>query len=1192
MVKQLAKALRLAHMKRRILKSGLFDPDFYLSAYPDVAASGQDPLDHFARNGGREARSPSRDFDGPVYVMSNPAARLAENIVIDWLDEGRKGKRQPPCPLAAREANLAPHVFDASTTGGTAVELVPPLRVSRRDYAIARKSGLFDEGYYRSAYGDELQKGTDPLRHYLERGWRENRNPSAQFDTHYVATTIMGCESEQTPVANPLLHYLAHRNTLRMSPVPPGAIVLERPNQPSAGKSCRRIAIQIHLHYTEMIQDFLPYLQRFPLQFDLLLSTSSEADARFLRNFVATHISQRKAVVRVTPNRGRDLAPFLLGFRDLLASYDYVCHLHSKRSPHTHFGRAWLDWVLRSMFGEDWIGQAVIEHLEANPDCMMMFPDNYHAIKKFAGWAGNEASLRAVLDRFGRAQTSLPLFANFAAGSMAWYRGEFIQKLASGLSLENFEEEDGQLEGTLAHVLERAIPLAAGASGENVCRYYLKTIPAALIAETYHGASPQSEPVGKAWPRDTSRIARQRPLPLAPLSRVYDPERLQLSWVIPDFSQGAGGHMTIFRIIQFLEAFGHEQTIWIQNAYNHRDPASAKALINRHYRKLGPRVHVRFLPDDVRQLSGDAIIATDCWTAFPVSRATNFKERFYFIQDFEPQFHPMGESYLIAEGTYSLGFAALCAGDWLLSKAREYGMWARSWSLAADTQSYYPASLPRNAGVGEPKRIAFYGRSYTPRRAVGLGLAAFEELARRRNDFVVQMFGEDGSGKDYNFPHEQKGILDPDGLAELYRNSDVGVSFSTTNYSLVPLEMMACGLAVVEIDTPSARAAFPQETVTFAAPSPTSVADAIEGLLDNADQRGNQIAASQAFVKSLNWESSARMIENAIRERLFHTGCQAIDPRALAPALHLRGRKASVVIPTYNGGDLFRRVLEASANQATDFDYDVLVIDSSSTDGTGEFAARFGGRVRCEVIDQRDFQHGRTRNNAIGLTDGEVVAILTQDAMPQDRHWLGALVAPFSIAGVAGAIGRHRAYPEHNGLVARDLDLMFDRFRDLGPIFCFGEGLPSFLRPGSVDWRMMLHFYSDNNSAMRRTVWEKLPYPEVDWGEDQIWCWEMLKLGLAKAYADKAVVWHSHDLGEAEQVKVGACEGRMFAEHFGYHLAEHDFEPAHLAHIRNEAMLHARRRGLPVSDVEAYVRMLTWSQKGRALGTAQAGLAP
>ncbi len=58
-------------------------------------------------------------------------------------------------------------------------------------------------------------------------------------------------------------------------------------------------------------------------------------------------------------------------------------------------------------------------------------------------------------------------------------------------------------------------------------------------------------------------------------------------------------------------------------------------------------------------------------------------------------------------------------------------------------------------------------------------------------------------------------------------------------------------------------------------------------------------------------------------------------------------------------------------------------------------------------------------------------------------------------------------------------------------------------------------------------------YPEVDWGEDQIWAWEALKLGFEKVYVDNAAVFHSHDFDFKQQYEVSRTEGRFWAEHFG-----------------------------------------------------------
>lgn len=1167
--------------KRLILDSGLFDPDFYLKYYPDVAAARLDPLEHFLKNGGRESRSPSRKFDGPYYVLTNPEARNADNILLDWLREGKKGRRVPPVPLPDQPA-LAPVTVQTGPV---------PVSMSRQELETVSNSGLFDVAHVLSAYPDIGQSGFDPLEHYMAFGWRENRSISAGFDGHYVSSALMRQHEGQAGSSNPLLYFLNNSKEKGLSPRPEHSITLAPTKATGAHDATLKVAIQIHLYYSDMIEIFHEYLKNVMFSYDLLISTPTAADARFIRNYIAANfVESQKAVVRVTPNRGRDLAPLLLGFADLMGEYDYICHLHSKRSPHTGFGEKWLTWVLSSLFGAPWISTGVLAHMDANPDCSVMFPDNYYEIKKFSGWGGNESRLQALLQRWGIKLQGLPTFANFAAGSMAWYRASFLTELAAKLSLDDFEEEGNQEEGTLAHVLERAIPLAAQSQGMIVCRYYLDIIPAAPRIARRHGPTSPEEITGMRWMRDTPAIARNNLKPLAPLARAFNKDCLQISWVIPDFALGAGGHMTIFRMVHYLESFGHHQTIWIQNCRNYNGPASAKATIANHYIKIGSRVDVRFLPEDVRQLSGDVIIATDCWTAFPVGNATNFKERFYFIQDYEPYFHPMGENYLIAESTYKFGFSALCAGKWLLEKAHEHGMWARSWELAVDRKHYYPSNLPqRPARPNDRKKILFYARSYTPRRAVNLGIAAFEELARRRSDFVVHMFGEDGRDKRFAFPNEQLGILTPAELGRTYRDADLGVSFSTTNYSLVPLEMMACGTPVVEIDAVSARAAFPAGSVAFAGASPHAVADAMERLMDNAVARAAQKRAAFAFVSTLDWQTSAQAVEKALLERLQEKGFEQIDVAQLAAPALVKKRKASVIIPTFNGGKLFRKVIARTASQNTDFDYDVLVIDSSSTDGTGEFAARHGGRVRCETIPQREFQHGRTRNFAIAHTDGDVVAVLTQDALPENEHWLSELLAPFDAEPrVAGAIGRHRAYPEHNRLIARDLDTMFDRFRDLGPFFSFSENLPGFIRPGSVDWRMIMHFYSDNNSAMRRSVWNILPYPEIEWGEDQVWCWEMQKLGFWKAYADKATVWHSHNLEHAEQVKVSVNEGEMFARYFGYNLASAPMSRSDMAQTRTAAINYATAAGIPIAEAEAYANLLAWSCEGRAIGSSNA----
>ena len=898
-----------------------------------------------------------------------------------------------------------------------------------------------------------------------------------------------------------------------------------------------KLAVHAHCFYPELIAELLPRFRSFPPGTAFVLTVISDADRAFVEQVHRREAFPHPFDIRVVDNKGRDLAPLIVGCRDLWFDYDVILHVHTKKSPHITWGDAWRRYLFDQTMGSRDLVQAVLERFSADPGLGCLYPRNYCLIRRHTLVEANTSAIEAILKRLDQVMPPGGLI-DYPAGSMAWYRTAPLRSFVEAFGvMEHFEDEAHQIDGTFAHALERGLPLAVMAAGGRVIDYVtpLRTGPAPLRGLPEREGSAAVVPA--RWHRDTPSIALRAPTVLAPHTRAYDPKALDIHWIVPSFGPGAGGHMTIFRMMEFLERFGHRQTLWLQNAVHFKDQAEAKRRVQEWYRPIGARVHVRFLPEDVRELSGDVLIATDCWTAFPAAQTTNFKERFYFVQDYEPNFHPTGEMQLLAESTYEFGFATLCAGTWLKGLMQERGFWARSWDLCADHDVYYPGAR-RTILDGRAVRIAFYARPYTPRRAVALGFAAFAELHRRGVRFHVEMFGEAGLTFDFDFPHTQHGILTPVELADLYRESDLGVVFSTTNYSLIPLEMMACDLPVVEIDTPSTRAIFLDGEVTFAKQAPYQIADAIEALVADPERRSRQVRQGRAFVDRTSWERSARAIEAGILERLDEIECVRVDPESIAlPAIHTP-TKATVFIPTHNAGSPFEKVLEAVTRQVCDFHYDVLIIDSESSDGTVERARRFANRnVRVESIPKADFQHGRTRNQGIARSDGEYVAIITQDACPKGERWLAHLIAGFSRGPrVAGVIGRHEAYPEHDAFTHRDMTEMFDGLALLPPVIDRETGLPSYLYPGGRTWRMLMQFYSDNNSAMRREAWKIVPYPEIDWGEDQVWADEMLRLGFQKAYVDEAIVYHSHALDFESHYKTSMTEGRFWGQHFGYDL--------------------------------------------------------
>jgi len=240
--------------------------------------------------------------------------------------------------------------------------------------------------------------------------------------------------------------------------------------------------------------------------------------------------------------------------------------------------------------------------------------------------------------------------------------------------------------------------------------------------------------------------------------------------------------------------------------------------------------------------------------------------------------------------------------------------------------------------------------------------------------------------------------------------------------------------------------------------------------------------------------------------------------------------KLSVVIPTKNAGPLLQQVLEGIISQKTNWSFEVLVVDSGSTDGTVELVKR-NLSVRLLEIPASEFGHGKTRNLAIANTKGDFIAMLTQDALPENQSWLAELVNTIEIdTRIAGVFGRHIAYPDASPFTRNELEQHFIGFLPKPVVeldncdrYEHEEG-----------YRQFLYFFSDNNALLRRLVWEQIPYPEVDFAEDQAWARLIIEAGYRKAYAHDAVVYHSHNYGFIERLRRSFDEAYSLRKLFNY----------------------------------------------------------
>jgi len=167
---------------KTIKKSGLFDEKYYLETYEDVRKADIDPIKHYIKNGWKEGRNPSERFDTNDYVQQN-------NISLN----------SKYSPLFHQIKSLS-NKQKATTS----------------EYNIIKKSNLFDEIYYLQTYPDVKNANIEAVKHFMEFGWKEGRNPSNRFDTTFYLERYKDIKEANI---NPLIHYIKYGKKENRMPI-------------------------------------------------------------------------------------------------------------------------------------------------------------------------------------------------------------------------------------------------------------------------------------------------------------------------------------------------------------------------------------------------------------------------------------------------------------------------------------------------------------------------------------------------------------------------------------------------------------------------------------------------------------------------------------------------------------------------------------------------------------------------------------------------------------------------------------------------------------------------------------------------------------------------------------------------------------------------------------------------------------
>ena len=233
-----------------------------------------------------------------------------------------------------------------------------------------------------------------------------------------------------------------------LSPAPP-AVALRRP------------CVVIHAWYPDVFAELLENVRATGIDWRIVVTTTTAREEEMGQILAASGLAGE---IHAFANHGRDILPFLhMAERLLEEGEDIVLKLHTKRSTHRDDGEQWRNELIGRLVAPERAAR-IVQAFREQPGLGLVPPEG-HVQRLDYFWGANERNVQGLLSRFGVPQADTGT-DTFIAGSMFWVRlGALRPMLDTHLQPSLFDTEAGQVDGTLAHAIERTFTLVARHAG-------------------------------------------------------------------------------------------------------------------------------------------------------------------------------------------------------------------------------------------------------------------------------------------------------------------------------------------------------------------------------------------------------------------------------------------------------------------------------------------------------------------------------------------------------------------------------------------------------------------------------------------------------------------------------------------------------------------------------------------------------
>ncbi len=335
-----------------------------------------------------------------------------------------------------------------------------------------------------------------------------------------------------------------------------------------------------------------------------------------------------------------------------------------------------------------------------------------------------------------------------------------------------------------------------------------------------------------------------------------------ISFIVPDMLMHSGGHTSILRLGTELSKIGYKVNYITYRNQTKEDMVKCASINLKDYKG---EMHEKTA---ISTLKTDIVIATYWESIYYAKKMDGYKV--YFVQDYEPYFYGYGEKFLLAKKTYSLGFHIISLGKWNQEMIRH----------ECNQESDY-IDFPY-----ESKEYKYYPKDYSNyNKKKRFKIAVYIKADEKRAPFIIQnmldktvkYFKEKNINIELLYFGEDKkitmknginlGKLSKEELSKLYSECDFGIVASLTNISLVPYEMIATGLPVIEFEDGTFKYFFKENSCILVSFDYKDLIKKIEDSINNPAKIEEMTIFARKQIEELSWTKSALQFENAIKQK-------------------------------------------------------------------------------------------------------------------------------------------------------------------------------------------------------------------------------------------------------------------------------------------------------------------------------------